>query len=603
MRHSLIYCVVVFLVALGLPSFAQQAAPSGAKSTEQYSSSSARASNDEVQQLRTEVASQNQTIQELKSLVQQLAQRLDSNEARVLPASGTQGAHMQLLTYDPLASLQETEKSAASASAGAQALMPEKKPKPPSNALEWTVGGTRVQLYGHADLSYDYVDNGLTPAIEATNGLLGTFPNIPGRANNGWLGQISSNQSYFGVRGSHKVNDYLTGIFQFETEVSYAATPGPTSDNQCKYCLGSRDSYVGVQGPWGAIKIGKEDAPYKRAIVPLDPFYNTIGDHRSIMGNSGGDNRAEFEGRLSHAIWYESPTKHGLAASILFSPGQNRSSDNGAYARAEPNCTGGNGIFVISFQNQANVAEAADLYSVAPTDINPCNDGSWGNALSAAVTYKGHGLYGFGGYEHHGQVNRTTDLVGVADEAGWRFGLSYTFEKTGTTGSFVYEGLKRYATTTVSAVDGQPVKFPALDERTRPLATMTVISQKLSKKDVLSVDWIHAGKSPGDPGQCAVVTGTTCTGFADLSGVPGSPGSLVNDVNNSSNMYAAGLRHTLTRNMSTYFVFARQANHPDAHYDLGAVGHGVVVDKRDFTGKGFPGTRLQGISGGLTFDF
>ncbi|MGZ4821695.1 MAG: porin [Terriglobales bacterium] len=603
MRHSLIYCVVVFLVALGLPSFAQQAAPSGAKSTEQYSSSSARASNDEVQQLRTEVASQNQTIQELKSLVQQLAQRLDSNEARVLPASGTQGAHMQLLTYDPLASLQETEKSAASASAGAQALMPEKKPKPPSNALEWTVGGTRVQLYGHADLSYDYVDNGLTPAIEATNGLLGTFPNIPGRANNGWLGQISSNLSYFGVRGSHKVNDYLTGIFQFETEVSYAATPGPTSDNQCKYCLGSRDSYVGVQGPWGAIKIGKEDAPYKRAIVPLDPFYNTIGDHRSIMGNSGGDNRAEFEGRLSHAIWYESPTKHGLAASILFSPGQNRSSDNGAYARAEPNCTGGNGIFVISFQNQANVAEAADLYSVAPADINPCNDGSWGNALSAAVTYKGHGLYGFGGYEHHGQVNRTTDLVGVADEAGWRFGLSYTFEKTGTTGSFVYEGLKRYATTTVSAVDGQPVKFPALDERTRPLATMTVISQKLSKKDVLSVDWIHAGKSPGDPGQCAVVTGTTCTGFADLSGVPGSPGSLVNDVNNSSNMYAAGLRHTLTRNMSTYFVFARQANHPDAHYDLGAVGHGVVVDKRDFTGKGFPGTRLQGISGGLTFDF
>ena len=603
MRHSLIYCVVVFLVALGLPSFAQQAAPSGAKSTEQYSSSSARASNDEVQQLRTEVASQNQTIQELKSLVQQLAQRLDSNEARVLPASGTQGAHMQLLTYDPLASLQETEKSGASANAGAQALMPEKKPKPPSNALEWTVGGTRVQLYGHADLSYDYVDNGITPAIEATNGLLGTFPNIPGRANNGWLGQISSNLSYFGVRGSHKVNDYLTGIFQFETEVSYAATPGPTSDNQCKYCLGSRDSYVGVQGPWGAIKIGKEDAPYKRAIVPLDPFYNTIGDHRSIMGNSGGDNRAEFEGRLSHAIWYESPTKHGLAASILFSPGQNRSSDNGAYARAEPNCTGGNGIFVISFQNQANVAEAADLYSVAPTDINPCNDGAWGNALSAAVTYKGHGLYGFGGYEHHGQVNRTTDLVGVADEAGWRFGLSYTLEKTGTTGSFVYEGLKRYATTTVSAVDGQPVKFPALDERTRPLATMTVISQKLSKKDVLSVDWIHAGKSPGDPGQCAVVTGTTCTGFADLAGVPGSPGSLVNDVNNSSNMYAAGLRHTLTRNMSTYFVFARQANHPDAHYDLGAVGHGVVVDKRDFTGKGFPGTRLQGISGGLTFDF
>lgn len=68
-------------------------------------------------------------------------------------------------------------------------------------------------------------------------------------------------------------------------------------------------------------------------------------------------------------------------------------------------------------------------------------------------------------------------------------------------------------------------------------------------------------------------------------------------------MYAVGLKHTLSRNMSTYFVYARQANHADAHYDLGAVGHGIVVDKKDFLGTSFNGTRLQGLSGGLTFDF
>ena len=133
---------------------------------------------------------------------------------------------------------------------------------------------------------------------------------------------------------------------------------------------------------------------------------------------------------------------------------------------------------------------------------------------------------------------------------------------------------------------------------------MMVLSQKLSKKDVFSVDWIHAGRSSGDPGQCAAASPTgLCTDFANLSGVPGTASSLINAANNQSNMYAFGLRHTLTRNMSAYFVAARQANHPDAHYDLGAVGHGDVVDKRDFTGKGFAGTRLQGISGGMTFDF
>jgi predicted porin len=300
-------------------------------------------------------------------------------------------------------------------------------------------------------------------------------------------------------------------------------------------------------------------------------------------------------GRISHAIWYESPTYKGLSASVLFSPGQNRSSDNGAYAKGEPNCSGGNGAFTLSFQNSPNVAEGADLYSTIPPDVNPCNDGSWGNVLSAAVTYRGHGLYAFGGYEHHSNVNRTVDLVGTADEAAWKFGASYTYERTGTTGSFIFEDLKRYAANSVSALIGQPVLDPTLDERSRPLATMVVLTQKLSKKGSFSVDWIHAGKTPGDPGNCAPeAIPVNCAG---------PPFTPVNSINISSNMYAAGLKHSLTKNMSTYFVYARQANHADAHYDLGAVGHGDVVDKRDFTGKGFPGTRLQGLSAGLTFDF
>jgi len=601
MRRSLIFSLVLFLMALSLPTFGDDEASPTDNSNKQKSSSKARkqSTKEEVELLRTQVASQQKTmeaqqqamesqqktIEELKTMVGQLAQRLDSPDARVLPAS-----------FNSVELTQQQNPP----SSQAKPLVESKKPKESTN-LEWTVAGTTIQMYGHADLSFDYVDNGITPGLEALFGNLASqpVPNSPARFNNGWMPQISSNLSFFGVRGSHKINDYMTGIFQFETEVGFSAIPGATSDNNCKFCLGGRDSYVGLQGHWGAVKIGKGEAPYKKVIVPVDPFYNTLGDHRSIMGNSGGDNRAEFETRLPHSIWYESPTSHGFAGAVLFSPGQNRSSDNGAYARGEPTCSGGNGVFVISFQNRANVAEA-----VGP-NINPCNDGAWGNVVSTAVTYKGHGFYGFGGYEHHSTVNRLTDSVGVADEAAWRFGASYTFEHSGTTGSFVYEGLKRYAANSISAADGQPIKFAALDERTRPLATMVVLSQKLGKKDTFSVDWIHAGKTPGDPGQCVSFDpNLACTGFASLpSGAPGTAASIANTVDNSSNMYAAGLKHTLSRNMSTYFVYARQANAIAAHYDLGAVGHGLVVDKRDFTGTGIPGTRLQGISGGLTFDF
>jgi predicted porin len=569
--------LVLFLFAIGTGTLlAQGDRPASGDS----SSASASASKQDVDELRSEVAAQQQTIEELRTMVQQLVKQQGASDAHVVNAAIIQP--QPEAGEEPRAVAQKSEKGGPT--------------KTDSGKLEWSVGGTKVQLYGHADVSYDYVTNGITAAMEATNPFLG--PAAVARANNGWLGQISSNLSYFGVRGSHKVNSYLTGVFQFETEIMYSDTPGPTSDLQCKYCLGSRDSYVGLQGKWGAVKIGKEDDPYKRTTTgAFDPFINSIADARSIMGNSGGDNRAEFMGRISHAIWYESPTYKGLYTSVLFSPGQNRSSDTSAYPRGEPNCAGGNGAFTLSFANSGNVPEGSDLYSVVSPDLNPCNDGAFDNVLSAAVTYRGYGLYAFGGYEHHGHVNRTTDLVGVADEAAWKFGAEYTIKATGTTPSFVFEHLKRYGATAVSAADGQPVVDPRLDERTRPLATWVAIRQKLTKKDTFSVDWIHAGKTPGDPGFCAPEAPGNCAEGQDPDTAPAYI------VNNSSNMYGAGLKHAITSKMSAYFVYARQANHTDAHYDLGAVGHGLVVDKKDFTGHGFTGLKLQGVSGGMTFDF
>jgi predicted porin len=609
MRRSLIrsLVVVVCLVVLGLPSFAEEPATPADKSAKPYSSSSTGASKEEVQQLRGELASQQQTmasqqktIEELKAMVSEMAQRLGTNDARVLPAAGTQGARVQTLGYT-VPSLEEALYGGAASGQTAQtSLVPQKAPeKKPPDKFEFSYAGTKVQIYGHSDVSYDYVDNGISSAMTLATyspaGLGGFTPQqMVARSNNGWLGQVSSNLSYFGVRGSHKINDYLTGVFQFETEVLMSDTPGPTSDLQCKYCLGSRDTYVGVSGLWGAIKVGKEDAPYKKTTTgAFDPFINTIGDQRSIFGNSGGDNRAEFMGRVSHAIWYETPTHKGLYASILFAPNQNRSSDNGAYPRGEPNCAGGNGAFTLSFANKGNVPEA-----LVDENINPCNDGAFGNVLSAAATYRGYGLYAFGGYEHHAHVNRLGDLVGVADEAAWKVGGEYTIKATGTTPSFVYEKLKHYGATAISAADGQPVVDPILNERSRPTATWLAVRQKLTKNDTLNFSWIYAGKTPGDPGNCAPETAapdTACAGPADFT--------PVNSINNSSNMVAVGLKHSWSRNMTSYFVYARQANHPDAHYDLGAVGHGLIVDKKDFTGTSFNGTTLQGLSAGVTFDF
>ena len=60
-------------------------------------------------------------------------------------------------------------------------------------------------------------------------------------------------------------------LLQYETLVEASSTPSERA------ALGSRDSFVGVDGPYVALKIGKSDTPYKRSTALFDPFRNTVG--------------------------------------------------------------------------------------------------------------------------------------------------------------------------------------------------------------------------------------------------------------------------------------------------------------------------------------
>src|SRR6266478_5226781 len=202
---------------------------------------------------------------------------------------------------------------------------------------------TSVQFYGHLDLSVDSATKGIK------EGGAGQNPVPEGKV--GWQADVSSNLSYFGFRGDHDIGGGYKMVFQAETQIDVSATPGPSPVNQASQgnvdnkvlgALGSRNSFLGIAGNFGAFKLGKTDAPYKLSTARMDPFSATVGDYNSIIGNSGGDNRAEFDTRLSHAAWYESPDMGGFRVNALFSPGQNRASDNSFVASGEPNCTGGN---------------------------------------------------------------------------------------------------------------------------------------------------------------------------------------------------------------------------------------------------------------------
>ena len=444
----------------------------------------------------------------------------------------------------------------------------------PGNDLTFQVGGGEVTLYGHADVSLDDQTSGLS-------GFMHNGQTVTGK--NGWVPDVSSNLSFFGVRGERSINNDLKGVFQFETEVAYAATPGAsdqsTDGTAQKFSLGSRNSFVGLQSAtYGAIKLGKTDTPYKTATARMDPFASTPGDYNAIMGNSGGDNRAEFDARLPHSVWYESPKLNGFNFGVLVSPGQNRSTDTGLYAQGEPDCTGGNSTAGLNGNNGQ------------PTS---CTDGSFNTAYSAAVAYEAGPLYVIAAYERHNSVNRTGDeivagTIGIRPESAYKLGVQYTFP-THTTVNFIVERLKRDAIT------------PDLDERTHT-ATWVAVTQNLTTDDDLNFGWAHAGRTPGQPDQ----------GIQDKFGNMNGPGPS----DNKANLYSVGFKHRFgDKRTTTYVTFSRLVNGYWAHYSLGAGGHGLptrnyVGDKfiggcqeGGVCGPPFAGNTAQAISIGLTYDF
>src|SRR5664279_1827140 len=244
------------------------------------------------------------------------------------------------------------------------------------------IDNTTVTLYGSIDVSGDIFN----PSVFDQGTKLG----------------IASNISSFGVRVRHNLAPYGWGgwavVAQLESQVDIAAAPNERA------AFGTRDSFLGMESPWGAIKAGKSDTPYKKATSAMDPFSRTLGDYNSIMGNTGGDNRAEFDWRMNHAVWYESPIFNGFQFSALASPGQNYAKDNSDYSYGDTfQCNGA------SARGSGSNFPGTGGATNGNIGGNGCTDGSYGNAYSAALTYKNGPFSAIAAYELHEGVNRRGD--------------------------------------------------------------------------------------------------------------------------------------------------------------------------------------------------
>nr|WP_296748271.1 porin [Thioalkalivibrio sp.] len=150
---------------------------------------------------------------------------------------------------------------------------------PLAAAAEWTV-------YGRAHLSADFLDDGADYS---------EF-------------NISSNSSRLGFKGEREFRQNLTGMFQIEQEIFF-------DDAGTEFA--TRDTFAGLKGDWGMLRVGKFDTPFKRARGPANFFGDQLGDLRNVARTR---TYGRFDERFRNSLHYRSPSLSGFVWDIQYSP-------------------------------------------------------------------------------------------------------------------------------------------------------------------------------------------------------------------------------------------------------------------------------------------
>jgi predicted porin len=487
-------------------------------------------------------------------------------------------------------------------------------------------------FYGSLDVSVDYTTKGINNPLAYPYGYASGAPGSPyvitggpkagpyGRV--GWLGAMSSNGSSIGYRGTHRIGTSdVDFIYQVSTSIDMTAAPGlqntwTKSSNTVQGAIGLGDTFLGFQGQsWGKVKFGEMYMPYKTSTDRLNPFGTGLGNYATIMGNTGGDNRVEFGTRSDDVVSYSSPTWGGFSFDAAYAFGQQIDPNNDLTPLGSPDCAG------------SNSPGSGNLF------LN-CDDGGYNQAFSGDIKFERGGLYLVGAYELHKRVNRSSDGIGannpyyqyvagqgpngpnaalldwadyqayaaeypgaaaagspaystaydIGDEWAMKFGAQYTFD-FGLSVSYLYEEMHRDV----------PPALEFQNERQRN-GQWVAIQQSLNDgRDVLAAGWAHAGASVGDPG-----------GQHNFN--PNGIGD------NQANMYTAQWWHKLDKQLTMYFDVADTVNDGNAHYDIGAGGHGIKTDCHDATHPQFidyssagpttwGGCHEIGVSTGVSYRF
>jgi predicted porin len=114
--------------------------------------------------------------------------------------------------------------------------------------------------------------------------------------------------SRFGLRGTEDLGGGLSASFNLEATVGVA--DGTTSANSQLF---NRQSWAGLSGSFGSVRLGRSKTPYYEAVEVSDPFATTG------LSTIGLDAAQTPSGRVNNGLFYTTPnTLGGFAVSALY---------------------------------------------------------------------------------------------------------------------------------------------------------------------------------------------------------------------------------------------------------------------------------------------
>ncbi|WP_161630647.1 porin [Pseudoduganella violaceinigra] len=128
--------------------------------------------------------------------------------------------------------------------------------------------------------------------------------------------RVSSNSSGFGFKGSESLDGGWKAFFQIEGGISVDTGAGGVN---------SRDTFLGLAGPLGTLRLGFMTAPMRALGGRLNyvPGATSIANNLGVMTTLNGLH-AGLNARLANSVQYTLPAPEGWTPTLLWSPGEAR---------------------------------------------------------------------------------------------------------------------------------------------------------------------------------------------------------------------------------------------------------------------------------------